>query len=137
MAVKLQYTRSTWTERFAIGGLLVFSLLLVQLTIWKESQLFWMDVGGYPIWLRQTVQTLYYPFLFLVLAYAAMLCRSVVGRFFRSFQVCKTWLLLGAALVILSGCLGLLVANNLINLVNDRPLHYHPPIESSAVDEDF
>ncbi len=137
MAVKLQYTRSTWAERFAIGGLLVFSLLLVQLTIWKESQLFWMDVGGYPIWLRQSVQTLYYPYLFFVLACAAMLCRSVMGRLFQSFQLCKAWLLLVAALAIISGSLGLLVANNLINLVNDRPLHYHRPIESPVVNGDF
>jgi len=137
MVVSLHRVASTWAERFAIGGLVIFSLLLVQLTIWKESQLFWMDVGGYPLWLREAVRTFYYPYLFFLLAYAFMLCRSVLGRFLRSFGFCRVWLLLLAALVIIADSLGLLVANNFINLIEDRPLHYHSPIELPVVNEDF
>lgn len=132
MALKIEYTASTWTERLAIGGLVVFSLLLAQLTMWKEDELFWLNVGGYPLWLRQSLQEIYYPYLFFVLATAAMLCRSVMGRFFRSLKFCRAWFLLVFALVIIFGSLALLCANNFINLIESRPLHYHSPIESSS-----
>ena len=129
MALRIQYAKSSWTERLAIAGLLLFSAMLVQLTMWKESDLFWMNIGGYPLWLRQLVQALYYPYLFFVLTVAAMLLRSVVGRFFRTFKFCKAWFALLFALIVISGSLGLLVANNMINLIENRPLHYDFPVE--------
>ncbi|MEM1223901.1 MAG: hypothetical protein AAGH40_14205 [Verrucomicrobiota bacterium] len=130
MALRISYAPSTWTERLAIAGLVVFALILVQITTWKESEIFWMNIGGYPLWLRDCVHTLYYPYLLFVLTFALMLSRSVIGRFFRDLKVRKAWLVLFLAWIIICGSLGLLVTNNLINLIESRPLHYHDPARS-------
>ncbi len=106
-------------------GLLIFALLLAQMTLWKESELFWLNIGGYPIWLRDCVRTLYYPYLFFVLTTSAFIFRSLTGRFLRTFRYSRIWLVFLLCLIVIVSCLGLLVANNLINLVESRPLHYH------------
>ncbi|MEO0509167.1 MAG: hypothetical protein AAF065_04865 [Verrucomicrobiota bacterium] len=125
MAIKIKYQPSSWTERISIVGLLAFSFSLIQFTTWKESRLFWIDAGGYPIWLRDVIKSLYYPYLLFVLTVGLTITRSAVGRFFRQMAFRKIWYLLILSWVIIVGCLGLLLANNLINLIEGRDLHYH------------
>lgn len=129
MALIIRHSPSLWTERLAIVGLLFFSLVHTQLTIWKETEIFWLDVGGYPIWLREVVKTLYYPYSLFLITAALMITRSVCGRFLRELRVHRVWVLLAISLLIMSGSFGLLVANNLINVIEGRPVHSHVPKE--------
>jgi hypothetical protein len=133
MAIGLQRKSSHWTERLAIASVCLLCALLVQLTLWKESELFWMNIGGYPIWLRDSVHTLYYPYLFFVLASILMVTWSVVNRFLQELSVSRVWALLLGAWIVLFACLGLLVTNNVMNLVNERPIHYHDWEQIEAV----
>jgi hypothetical protein len=125
MALTIGHKGASWGERFAIGSLLVLVVFFAQLTMWKESDLFWLNLGGYPLWLRECVRTLYYPYLLFLLALVLIITRSALARFFRDSKYRKLWSLLVLAWVVLSGSIGLLVANNVINLLESRPLHYN------------
>lgn len=125
MAMSLERRPSHWCERIAIAGCCVFVIALIRLTMWKENELFWLNLGGYPIWLRECVHILYYPFLFFTAMSLCIVTRSVLGRFIRQFVYSRSWsLLLVAWILFFSNC-GLLVANNVKNLWSDRPLHHH------------
>lgn len=134
MALSIRHSPSNWTERLAIGALLGLVLFLVQLTSWKESDLFWMNAGGYPLWLRECVRSLYYPYLLFVLALGLTITRSVLGRFLHDLSFRRAWGLLVLSWILIFAALGLLLANNLINLIESRPLHYHPPGDSLEKD---
>ena len=118
-------SKSTWTERLAIAGLLVASIVLLRLTFWKENELFWLDVGGYPLWLRQSVESLYYPYLLTVVMSAATVCWSFAIRFCRTLMLSRAWFVLFAALLLIAVSMTLLVSNNVDNFINGRPVHYH------------
>lgn len=123
--MKLPLTRSPWWERLTLTGLLLLALLLVHLTLWKENELFWREAGGYPLWLRQSVEAVYYPYLLFVIAAALALSYSVLARFFRTMKLSRIWLLLLLAWLVITGSMGLLLANNISNFINGRPLHEH------------
>lgn len=105
---------------------------LIRLTLWKENQFFWMDLGGYPLWLRDSVRFLYYPYLFFTATTLCVVTRSVMGRLFRQFAYRRVWVLLLFTWVLFFSNCGLLVANNIVNILSDRPLHYHDPISESG-----
>lgn len=112
-------------ELFATIFAFLCSIALVQLTLWKESELFWIDAGGYPLWLRDTVRTLYYPYLFFICSATIILSRSIFSRVFKERKIHKTFYLLTLTWIVFFSCLGLLLANNLINLLENKPIHYH------------
>jgi hypothetical protein len=137
MAMSIARRRSNWFERAAIVGCCLFVMGLIRLTLWKENQFFWMHAGGYPIWLRESVRFLYYPYLFFTATTLCVVTRSVIGRLFRQLAYRRIWALLLFTWVLFFSNCGLLVANNLINLWSSRPLHYHDPIDKSESYLDF
>ncbi|MFT4900756.1 MAG: hypothetical protein ACI81V_000022 [Lentimonas sp.] len=125
MDLKNKIRRSTWTERFAIAMTFVFCCILVRLTVWKESELFWLDLGGYADWQREALRTLYYPYLLFTLSATLILSWSAVCAFFRTFRLRRVWALLVLCWALFLGAIGLLFANNLTNFIEGRPVHYH------------
>lgn len=95
-------------------------------TILKEDQSFWRDAGGYPIWLRELVHALYYPYLVLVLTTVGAASYSTLCQFTKSFKVHKSWILLACTWLLLGCSVGLLLSNNLVNVWNGRPIHFKP-----------
>lgn len=130
----MSFTRrhSSWFERLAVAGCCIFVVGLIRLTLWKEDQYFWLNAGGYPIWLRDSVRFLYYPYLFFTTATLCVVTHSVLGRFIRELAYRRVWIALLLAWILFFSNCGLLVANNLVNLLEDKPLHYHDPIEFQA-----
>jgi hypothetical protein len=129
MAMSLTRRPSNWFERLAIAGCCIFVLGLIRLTLWKENEYFWLNAGGYPIWLRDSVRFFYYPYFFFTAATLCVVTRSALGRFVRQLDYHRVWLVLLAAWIIFFSNCGLLVANNIENIWKDQPLHHHDPIE--------
>lgn len=82
--------------------------------------------GGWPVWLRELVLTFFYPltgvelFLLLVLTWTGCQC---VGAGRRFIMTSAAGLLISWGLFLL--VVFILVANNLFNLLESRPLHWH------------
>ncbi|MGZ0655031.1 hypothetical protein ACWPKO_14535 [Coraliomargarita sp. W4R53] len=127
--MSLTHRPSQWWERIAILGCCLFVIGLIRLTLWKENQFFWLNIGGYPIWLRESVRFAYYPYLLFTAMSLCIVTRSVIGRFIRQLMYCRAWVLLLAAWILFFSNCGLLVANNVKNIWADKPLHHHEPIE--------
>jgi len=103
-------------------------LLLFASTVLRETPEFWLNVGGYPVWLRNLVYFGHYPLLFLVLAGTAagsLLAWRVCAR----HRAMGTGLLMFSALqwVLFVIILVVMLWNNVDNLLHGRPVHYHPP----------
>jgi len=114
--MRLRSQDSSWTERLAISGLALLSLALVPLTLWKESETFWLSAGGYPAWLRDCVRLIYYPYFFFVFGSMLMLSWSAGVRFAKEMRYCRMWSILLFAWMILVACFSLLITNNMVNL---------------------
>jgi hypothetical protein len=114
-----------------VGILLFFNgaagLALLVSSVLREDPLFWRNAGGYPVFVRHMVYYLHYPLLLLV--FAGTLAASLLAlQFFaltrgatgaRLLLACGfQWLLFAAALTIM-------LWNNIVNLLNGHPLHYH------------
>ena len=111
------------------GLALLLDLFLLLLVGWKEDPVFWLNSGGYPVWLRAFVLDFFYPLLivqFFVLILSSVFqlqANRAEGPARRIFQVTVflLWLLFGSVLTALAW-------NNIDNLVNSRPLHYHKTV---------
>jgi heme/copper-type cytochrome/quinol oxidase subunit 3 len=102
---------------------LPFGLLWLGGTILKEIPLFWRNVGGYPVTLRALVLDFYYPFMALVFVSAAIALWVDLTRGIRPNRTQLVgWVIVGA---VLGAGFALLTANNLVNLIEGRPLHEH------------
>jgi hypothetical protein len=117
------------------GGLLLafwaaanFSILclLAVFAIFREQPLFWRNAGGWPLWLRDLVETSFYPLLGLelmfLLAYSSACFgllhgRCAVGR----YAILTLPLLWGLLFIVVA----VVAANNLDNLLSGQPLHWH------------
>lgn len=94
----------------------------------REDSLFWRNAGGYPVWLRDLVYALYFPSLFVYFA-------GVVGLSWFALRLLVGGHKSGAILLLLSLVQWVLlfviviitVWNNVDNLINGRPFHWHPP----------
>lgn len=105
-------------------------LLLSVASLLKEDRLFWRNAGGYPVELREAVLAGYYPLLagnFILCGTASALAlkeyRSRGGRCSLASVgvVAALWALLFMNI-------GLIISNNLENILQGRPLHYHAPL---------
>ncbi len=117
------------TGALAAGFNLVLLAVLIGFVWLKEDPMFWRNAGGWPVWLRETVLWGFYPLLALEAAVLAGLTRWSRG----TLQALRPREAL-AALAVLAlswGLAGLvvllLVANNLANLFQGRPTHWHGP----------
>jgi hypothetical protein len=96
---------------------------LAGVAVLRESHSFWLNSGGYSPLLRQAVQMLFYPALLSFIAIQ-------IGLSLWAWKWRRRSLLSWSILVITSCSLLIIllivVANNLFNLWQGRPLHWHP-----------
>ena len=111
-----QKQKSVGLQYFKCFTLLLLSLLLTQLTIWREMDEFWLNAGGYPIWLRNFVLFTFYPYLFFVITLALILSQSVIRQFFKHLRFYGYEIILVFAWVMIFACLALMLANNVVSL---------------------
>lgn len=92
-------------------------------TALKETPLFWRNAGGYPLSLRLALLEAYYPFTALLLG----VCAIGFLRWLRAPQRSRRRSSFGWLVVALALGAGIAwgVANNVTNLIEGRPLHFH------------
>jgi hypothetical protein len=95
--------------------------------VWlREAPHFWTNAGGYPLWLRDLVMVAFYPLLFVYVGLLAVLSWLWIfrpSRFARLFCVEALVLALMWLVVVLVAML--MLANNISNILDGRPLHSH------------
>jgi hypothetical protein len=92
-------------------------------TALKETPRFWRNEGGYPPELRAFLLDFYYPATGLLAAVAlGALVRALTAGIRPGRVALVGWL---ATVLVLGAGAALLVANNLTNLLEGRPLHQH------------
>ena len=113
-----------------LAGALVNFLLLIALLAFsylREEPLFWTNEGGWSVELRDLVRSGYYPLLalefLLLIAYTAM---SAYLLSLRHSSASLTVVLLPMLWGLYFMAIVNSVANNVDNLLNGRPLHWHP-----------
>jgi len=120
---------STWLDRVAVCFCLFATFILMQLTAWKENEYFWTMSGGYAIWLRELVYFIYYPYFLGTFICLLITSRFVLLKLYRKRMMNRCMLFLFLAWVVFGSSGALLVANNFLNLLEGRPLHYHAPMD--------
>jgi hypothetical protein len=106
-----------------LWALLPAGLLWLTATILKETPVFWRNEGGFPPTLRAFILDFYYPVtaVLLVSSVFALVHDLRQGR--RPLRPAMVaWIIMG---LILGAGLALLLGNNLVNLIEGRPLHHH------------
>ena len=113
----------------AAGSLLTsFGLLVLVAVVLKETPLFWRNAGGYPVELREWVLDFFYPalaiyFLWLTASTGMgwlMLRSGIRTGVIHLLVATLNWMLL--AVIVTIG-----IWNNVENLLQGKPLHYHAP----------
>ncbi|WP_309399639.1 hypothetical protein [Cerasicoccus maritimus] len=107
---------------------IVLNLIGLGFTALKETPEFWTNGGGYPIWLRETVLESYYPGLIAVFLIQTLATIACIYTFFKHGSGAALLGLLGLAppWLMFLVTVGVLIANNIWNLINNNPLHWHP-----------
>ncbi|WP_295446345.1 hypothetical protein [uncultured Thiodictyon sp.] len=111
------------------GAALNFLFLIVLMTFsyLREEPIFWTNAGDWPIWLREMVQSSYYPLILLEFLLLAAFSGVTIQQLSARSQSASLAVI---ALPILWGLLFLVVvnsaANNIENIWNNRPIHWHP-----------
>jgi hypothetical protein len=122
--------RSSSNAPLLIAGALVNLLLLILVLTFsylREEPLFWMNEGGWSVEWRDLVRSGYYPLLalqlLLLIAFTGMSTYLLSSRrSSASLAVVLLPLLWGLYFLAIVNS----VANNVDNLLNGRPLHWHP-----------
>jgi len=104
-------------------------LLLFASTVLRETPEFWRNEGGYPVFLRNLVYFGDYPLLILVFS-GTTAGTLLAWRLLGSHRGIAIGLLLLSALqwMLFVIILVVMLWNNVENLLNGRPLHYHSPL---------
>lgn len=110
--------------------LIVASLGWLAMTVLRETPAFWRNAGGYPVGFRMFVLD-FYPFVTAALLLAGARWAWALFRAERHSRL-QVGLTL-AFLALLTLGLGLMVANNVVNLIEGRPLHSHPNLEGGPL----
>ena len=110
-----------------LSPVLLLALMILCVASWlRETPLFWENAGGYPIWLRETVYALFYPW------YGLTLMLLVIWQYYLTQGALRArWMLIPCIMSTLfvwgiffgSNCI--ILANNIDNLLNGRALHSH------------
>ena len=118
-----QWSTVGMTVRLGASNLLLLAVLLV--FVWlKEDRMFWLNAGGWPIWLRELVLITFYPLLFLEMcilpgfASLYMTWRRESRDLARAGFVSVLCFSMVFLLIV-----GLLVQDNFKNLMEGKPLH--------------
>jgi len=103
----------------AMPALLVFGWL-------RETPGFWRTDGGYPVFMRDLVAATFYPLLLWVIASGAWLTWRMATHPPASVASLRRRVLCLMALALLTGAtLMVTAANNIENVLDGRPLHWH------------
>ena len=109
-----------YAAAFLMAGLLLPFVWL------RETPDFWTNAGGYPLWLRDLVLVAYYPLLFAYLAWLPFLSWRWIFRPSRDIRrFCVEAVLLALLWAVIALVVTLMLANNIGNLLDGRPLHSH------------
>ncbi len=105
----------------------IVAIAICALTALKETPAFWLNSGGYPVGLRHFVLDFYYPLLGVYLLGLAVLTARGLILLFKVDPLRGAFLILALspAWLLTAISMGLLVANNVKNLIKGLPLHAH------------
>lgn len=124
-----RHPQASYASLIAFGAAINFLILIVLMTCsyLREEPLFWTNEGDWTSRARELVQNAYYPllaleFLLLAASTAASVYLMSARRASASLAVILLPMLWGLYLMVVANS----VANNLDNLWNGRPLHWHP-----------
>jgi hypothetical protein len=109
---------------FVVNGALL--VLTTPLAVVREDPLFWRNAGGWPVWLRDLVNTAFYPLFGGQLAVMVLISGLVLYRRSLARWRKQTWPLALLMWLWIAGIVALITANNLGNYLEGRPLHWHP-----------
>jgi hypothetical protein len=133
---RARHRSSAHTPLLVAGAALnfLFLIVLMAFSYLREEPIFWTNAGGWPIWLREIVQTSYYPLMlleFLLLTAFSGVSIQLLSTRSRSANLAVILLpmLWGLLFLVIANS----VANNLDNLLNGRPLHWHPDATWSQI----
>ena len=99
----------------------------------RETHEFWLNSGGYPVFLRDLVLVTYYPLVifnfFVLFALTGIRCAKIaVHPRLITFEI--PLILIGWALLI--GSIGVSLKNNIENFFDDRPIHAKPAYDPTT-----
>lgn len=116
--------RPSWA---VAAPLVALGLALLSIAAWlKERPEFWLNSGGYPVWCREAVLVLFYPWLIGCLAALLVWQGLAILRPSRSTATLVARFALTALFWgVFFAVLYIVAANNLLNLLQGRPLHHH------------
>jgi hypothetical protein len=129
--------RATTNAPLLIAGAAVnflFLIVLMAFSYLREEPIFWTNAGDWPVWLREMVQSSYYPLMFLefllLTVFSGVSIQLLSTRAqSASLSVILLPILWGLLFVVIANS----IANNLDNLWNGRPLHWHPDSNWSQI----
>ncbi len=113
-----------------LGGCNLLSLAVLLVFVWlKEDPMFWLNAGGWPIWLREMVLITFYPLLFLEMCILPGFASLYMTWRRESRELARAGfvLVLCFSMVFLV-IVGLLVQDNFRNLLEGRALHAQDPL---------
>ncbi len=110
------------------GALTALGLAVLAGAMLRETPGFWRNAGGFPVGLRDLVFSSFYPSL-------AIYFFGLVSGSFTAWQLLRARSRSGGLLLLACGLnwllflviLTVVLCNNIENVMNGRPLHYHAP----------
>jgi len=117
-----------WGALIIALPLTLFGLTVLAGATLKETPLFWHNAGGYPVELRALVLDAFYPAYFIYFFWLAFET-LIAWRLLRLFPRTGTVLLLASTAnwLLLAVITTVMLWNNVENLLQGLPLHYHAP----------
>jgi hypothetical protein len=101
-------------------------LVLLVSSLLREMHEFWLNSGGYPVFLRAMVLHLHYPLFFLVFGSTAAVSLMSLRYFAEDRRAGRGLLLMcGLQWLLFTAIVVIMLWNNVENLLNGHPLHYH------------
>jgi hypothetical protein len=115
-------------------GLIIFGIALFVcecVLLWfsylREMHSFWLNSGGYPIFLRDMVSLFYYPMLILsMMGVVGLTMGALMNLRIPIAFICFEGLVIIACWALIIGSMTVSFSNNFENLWKGRPLHYKP-----------
>ena len=107
--------------------LTLFGLAMLVATTLKETPIFWRNAGGYPVELRALVLAAFYPAYFIYFFWL-LFGTFMAWRLLRTFKRAGTVFLMAcmANWMMLAVSTTIVIWNNVQNLLEGLPFHYHP-----------
>ena len=117
----------SWLFHAVNAVMLPFLLVMVML---RETDLFWTNAGGYPMWVRESVRYAFWPLLGIELVFLVLWTLAIVvqckadgrGHWLMKLAAAFGWMFFAAILTVA-------LWNNVENLMQGRDLHHHDPVK--------